>query len=201
MHINQPRDLVKATLPDGSKDVPCTLSLQLLIRDRRLHMVVNMRSNDVVWGLPHDVFSFTCLQEVLMLELREAGVPVDDLGAYHHHAGSLHVYDTHFDLMAKVTNWTDFTSPSPMKPFTLDGIRMLAEEGEPAIRTTGAGPYYETKNDTERWMLDRLMHHSCKRSGIGTGYVPTVGPVPVGERWSGLVVDGTPSAGDMMGDK
>jgi thymidylate synthase len=72
MHINEPGDLYRAVM-DGSKDVPCTMSIQLLIRDRKLHMHVLMRSNDVVWGLPYDVFSFTCLQETFPLQATGAG--------------------------------------------------------------------------------------------------------------------------------
>src|ERR1700690_496760 len=45
------------------KDVPCTCTLQFMIRSRRLHMITYMRSNDAFWGLPHDVFAFTMLQE------------------------------------------------------------------------------------------------------------------------------------------
>jgi len=69
------------------KDVPCTCTLQLLRRGEALHMIVSMRSNDVVVGLPHDVFCFTMLQEVIA---RSLGV---ELGTYTHFAGSLHLYD------------------------------------------------------------------------------------------------------------
>lgn len=34
------------------KDVPCTCSLQFMIRANRLHLSVVMRSNDAYWGLP-----------------------------------------------------------------------------------------------------------------------------------------------------
>lgn len=47
-----------------------------------------MRSNDAFKGLPHDVFAFTMLQEIMAMKL---GV---ELGAYHHSVGSLHLYDT-----------------------------------------------------------------------------------------------------------
>jgi thymidylate synthase len=46
-------------------DVPCTCTLQFMLRRDRLLMFVNMRSNDAYWGLPHDVFSFTMLQEIM----------------------------------------------------------------------------------------------------------------------------------------
>ena len=69
------------------KDVPCTCTLQFLIRDHSLHMITYMRSNDAFIGLPHDVFCFTMLQEVLA---RVLSVP---LGTYKHMVGSLHLYE------------------------------------------------------------------------------------------------------------
>ena len=57
------------------KEVPCTCTLQFLVRRKRLHMLTTMRSNDAYKGLPHDIFCFTMLQEVvartLGLELGE----------------------------------------------------------------------------------------------------------------------------------
>lgn len=50
-------------------DIPCTCTLQFMIRRDRLHMVSHMRSNDAFFGLPHDVFSFTMLQEVMARSL------------------------------------------------------------------------------------------------------------------------------------
>lgn len=44
-----------------SKDVPCTLDLQLLDRDDQLNMIVTMRSSDIWLGLPYDIFNFTML--------------------------------------------------------------------------------------------------------------------------------------------
>ena len=71
------------------KNVPCTCTLQFMIRNRRLHLIVHMRSNDVIWGLTHDVFCFTMLQEIVS---RELGV---ELGLYRHMVGSLHLYERH----------------------------------------------------------------------------------------------------------
>jgi thymidylate synthase len=81
------------TIYDGRVDlggaahvVPCTLSLQFLVRGKRLHSIVTMRSNDIVWGLTYDVFMFTMIQEYVARQL--------DLepGDYYHNAGSLHLY-------------------------------------------------------------------------------------------------------------
>lgn len=92
MNIHVPSDR-----HDGNKDVACTLTLQFLIRDDKLHMITNMRSNDIILGFTNDVFQFTMLQECLMLQLRET-YPNLDLGHYYHNAGSMHVYSKHFDM-------------------------------------------------------------------------------------------------------
>lgn len=72
-----------------AKAVPCTNTLQFLIRNDHLHLVVSMRSNDAYWGLPHDVFAFTMLQELIARTLNV------ELGTYIHTVGSLHLYDKH----------------------------------------------------------------------------------------------------------
>ncbi|MBY3181349.1 thymidylate synthase [Rhizobium laguerreae] len=71
---------------EDHEDVPCTCTLQFVVRKNRLHLHVNMRSNDAFKGLPHDVFSFTLLQEFLAVTLGLG------LGQYHHSVGSLHLY-------------------------------------------------------------------------------------------------------------
>lgn len=69
------------------KDIPCTCTLQFMVRSGELHMFVNMRSNDIMIGLPHDIFAFTMLQEIMARTLSV------ELGAYKHAVGSLHLYD------------------------------------------------------------------------------------------------------------
>lgn len=85
----------------GNKDVACTLTLQFLIREDRLFMITNMRSNDIILGFTNDVFQFTMLQEALVLELR-ATYPDLKLGHYYHNAGSMHIYDRHFEMAGKI---------------------------------------------------------------------------------------------------
>lgn len=71
------------------RDIPCTCTLQFFMRGGRLHLLTSMRSNDAWLGLPHDVFTFTMLQELVA---RSLGV---ELGEYKHVVGSLHLYDVH----------------------------------------------------------------------------------------------------------
>lgn len=70
-----------------SNDIPCTCTLQFVIRNERVHLHTHMRSNDAFLGLPHDIFSFTMLQEIAA---RELGY---ELGTYQHSVASLHLYD------------------------------------------------------------------------------------------------------------
>ena len=86
--------------PKNLRDVPCTLTMQFFIRDRKLHLSVNMRSNDLVLGFSNDVFQFTMFQEILLRILQTKREFEDlKLGGYHHHAGSLHVYENHYEKM------------------------------------------------------------------------------------------------------
>ena len=71
-----------------TKDSACTLTWQFLIREGKLDMVVNMRSNDILWGTCLDIPAFGFIQEVMAYWLE---IPV---GRYIHNAASLHYYDT-----------------------------------------------------------------------------------------------------------
>ncbi len=96
MNIHVPSDR-----HEGNKDVPCTLTLHWFIREDKLHLIVNMRSNDVILGFTNDVFQFTMLQEMMAVQLR-ATYPKLELGCYYHNAGSMHIYDRHFAMAEKI---------------------------------------------------------------------------------------------------
>ena len=97
-------------IEEDRKDVPCTCTLQFLKREGKLHMVTNMRSNDAYIGLPHDLFSFTMVQEILA---RASGL---EIGKYKHFVGSLHIYDKDISNAKQYLDegWqpTDFVMPS-----------------------------------------------------------------------------------------
>jgi thymidylate synthase len=73
-------------IADEHNEIPCTTTLQFLARDGHLNLVVTMRSNDAYIGLPHDVFCFTMLQEIISRTLSL------EVGHYRHFVGSLHLY-------------------------------------------------------------------------------------------------------------
>lgn len=91
----------------AKKEIPCTTTLQFHLRDDGLHLSVTMRSNDAYWGLPHDVFCFTMIQELVAKRL---GVK---MGTYMHYAGSMHVYDQYVDAMRQYII-EGYQRPSPM---------------------------------------------------------------------------------------
>ncbi|MEQ7874000.1 thymidylate synthase [Sphingomonas sp. ASV193] len=118
------------SLDAASRDVSCVNGCQFLLRDGRLHALLNMRSNDVIWGLPYDVFLFSMLQEMLSLEL---GVK---LGSYIHVAGSFHLYERHREWALRIAEEQTIAT-SPMIP--MDNIAELPDflDAERNLRATG----------------------------------------------------------------
>lgn len=83
-------------------DVACTLYLHFIVRDGKLHVTSNMRSQDIYWGYTYDVVAFQWLQEVI------AGILDLDLGTFTHQMNSLHYYE---DREEDVLNSPNFASP------------------------------------------------------------------------------------------
>jgi thymidylate synthase len=78
---------------NGRSDFMCTNAVQYLIRNNKLHCVVQMRSNDVVYGYKND---FAWQETVLNKLSSDLNI---DMGDIHWSVGSLHVYERHFDLV------------------------------------------------------------------------------------------------------
>jgi thymidylate synthase len=126
--------VLKATdLESGQRDVPCTCTLQFLLREDALDLLVNMRSNDAYKGLPHDVFCFTMIQELLARRLSV------EMGTYKHMVSSLHLYDQDVGLAQQFLD-EGFQS-TKMMPGMPAGDPLPALEAflriENAIRTKG----------------------------------------------------------------
>lgn len=171
--INMPLDNIKATYT-GSKDVPCTLSLQFFIRNNELNLHVNMRSNDVIWGLPYDLFSFTLLQECMLLELAKSNKFIDlKLGKYYHTAGSIHLYERHFKLAEDIINEQDndeeFDLTLGMKSlYNLQHLTMLSKL-ESMLRVNICDKkmldvMQNSMTDGVQFMMNCLLQHREKRN-------------------------------------
>lgn len=81
--------------PGVSKDIPCTLSMQFIMRDGILNMITTMRSQDIVLGFTYDVFTFSMVAKAVQLLLKERGIECD-LGYLFLNVGSMHIYERHY---------------------------------------------------------------------------------------------------------
>ncbi len=125
---------------DKTDDVACVSSLQFFVRNERLHAVTTMRSNDVFWGLPYDIFVMTSLQELMATTL---GLK---LGTYHHQCGSMHVYDDKVSRLKKIVMTPQVEAFEMNRMNDITGIRdLLAFEEH--VRSGGVSETDHGKSD------------------------------------------------------
>jgi thymidylate synthase len=77
---------------DGMSDFMCTNTVQYMIRDEQLVVIVQMRSNDVVFGYRNDYAWQKYVAFHMTKDLKLTKQP-----KIIWHVGSLHVYERHFD--------------------------------------------------------------------------------------------------------
>ena len=86
---------------EGNKDFVCTMYLNFFIRDNKLNMKVQMRSNDIFYGLTFDAPFFAVVHQHMLLWLKET-YPTLELGTYTHFADNIHYYERHFELSEQI---------------------------------------------------------------------------------------------------
>jgi thymidylate synthase len=84
---------------NGMSDFMCTYSTQYYIREGKLHASVFMRSNDAVYGYKNDYAWQRYVQKEVLQAVNGRCGTVYGLGDLYWNAGSLHVYERHFDLV------------------------------------------------------------------------------------------------------
>ncbi|UNU44528.1 thymidylate synthase [Sphingopyxis sp. YF1] len=152
-------------------EVPCTTTLQFFIRDEKLHLMASLRSNDAYLGLPHDVFCFTMLQEMIANRL---GV---GLGEYIQMVGSFHLYEEHEENASRYTQEGHhrLVEMPPMPagdPFALVDKILEAEQqirtgsGDPTELMSLLPPYWA---DLLRLVQARFADHPDKIDAIRSG--------------------------------
>lgn len=77
---------------NGMSDFMCTNAVQYMIRDGQLVAVVQMRSNDVVFGYRND---YAWQKYVADMLTRDLGLDIEPKIIWN--VGNLHVYERHFD--------------------------------------------------------------------------------------------------------
>jgi thymidylate synthase len=81
---------------NGRSDFMCTNAVQYMIRNGKLHAIVQMRSNDAVFGYKNDR---AWQQHVLEKMANDLSI---EPGNLYWNAGSLHVYARHYHLVDPV---------------------------------------------------------------------------------------------------
>lgn len=112
---------------DGSaknEDIPCNLFSCLKVSNGRLEWLQLMRSNDLILGLPYNIFQWTMLQEIL------AGWLGLELGSYNQMSDSLHIYERDLHRFSI----SDERSPS----VNSSDLRLPEEQSEQVFRVLAA---------------------------------------------------------------
>lgn len=123
---------------EGNKDFVCTMYLNFFIRDNKLNMKVQMRSNDIFYGLTFDAPFFAVVHQHMLLWLKEYK-PTLELGTYTHFADNIHYYERHFELSEQILangpsdNQYEMNIEQPLFNLTDNGIE-YTEAGLSFIR-------------------------------------------------------------------
>jgi thymidylate synthase len=130
---------------DKFSSPPCTIGLHFIVRNGSLNLTTYMRSNDAYFGLPHDLFCFTMLQEVMSCK---TSIP---LGSYTHVCTSMHIYERHFE---RVKNYLDEGFPEgifmpPMKNLDKMSLQVIVDS------------FGNAKNSVDRSNLDLYWSDYC----------------------------------------
>jgi len=83
---------------NGKSDFCCTNTVQVLIRDNKMHYIVNQRSCDAIFGYKNDIYFHNEILKRLLKDIEE-DYPEVKTGFITHQVGSLHVYERHFKFI------------------------------------------------------------------------------------------------------
>lgn len=106
--------------PRPSKDIPCTVSLQWIIRNNKIYCFDTMRSSDIWLGWPYDIHNMTMITGFIMLMLREKGIDNLQLGTISLNAGSQHLYENNWEKAIDVLNNNESFEYTKFNPYLFD---------------------------------------------------------------------------------
>lgn len=151
-----------------TKDYPCTRSLHFQVNtDGELDMIVDMRSNDVLWGFSAiNLFNFMLIQEYFANII---GVPV---GRYYHKADNFHFYDNFRSKLELFAQYDITAYPEQEKFFykskiqSLNSFDKLTEtlfDYEKSLRIKGQDYIVDFGNDMFNDWAKVFYHHWTKK--------------------------------------
>jgi thymidylate synthase len=126
---------------EGVKDFVCTMYVNFWIRDNMLNMKVQMRSNDIFYGLQYDAPFFSIIHQSMYLLLREK---YDiGLGTYYHCSDNTHYYQRHFSLADQIKQ----ENPNPNNDIQLRIVRPIFHFEERPIHSQYFVKFMESVED------------------------------------------------------
>ena len=150
MFFNQPKFQF-----EGNKDFVCTMYANFFIRENKLNMKVQMRSNDIFYGLTFDAPFFSFLLQSIHIKLLET-YPDLQLGDYYHFTDNLHFYERHFSLADSIK--IEKIDPDKEHTFVMKEA-FIDYDGEKVFLTENAKAYckeiYESINEDKTTSLDK----------------------------------------------
>lgn len=135
--LNQPKYQFK-----GNKDFVCTMYLNFFIRNNKLNMKVQMRSNDIFYGLTFDAPFFALVHQHVLLWIKDT-YPSLELGDYIHCADNIHFYERHFELAEDLLEDSD---TSPVYEMHIENPLFTLENGEMKITSEGTDMINQINN-------------------------------------------------------
>ncbi|MCK9447285.1 thymidylate synthase [bacterium] len=108
MHFNKPNHQFFE-----NKDQVCTLTALFHIRNNKLNMTLNMRSNDVILGFMTDYTFFNILHQQVYTHLKMY-YPELEMGYYNHTSHSMHLYSKHYELVEKMLSEPFYADSTPL---------------------------------------------------------------------------------------
>lgn len=99
------QSILRFSLPEhfwkGNKDFTCTLHGYFQIRNNKLDLTINMRSNDLMLGLVYDLPWFISLIHKMVTELQPT-YPGLEAGSYTHYVHNIHIYERDLEKVKKM---------------------------------------------------------------------------------------------------
>lgn len=154
MHFNVPEHQYME-----NKDQVCTLTALFHIRNHKLHMTLNMRSNDVILGFMTDFTFFNLIHQQVYLHLKKY-YPDIKMGGYTHTSHSMHLYSRHYEMVENMLK-------EKFEPGELPLLNecIINEDGSPlekyseifdAIITNSEIPFDKTDNNILNYCISML---------------------------------------------
>ena len=88
---------------EGNKDFICTLNYVFNIEKDTLHLTVNRRSQDLYFGLPHDINFEYLLMVKMHNELKDVYHELK-IGSFNMFCNNIHIYDRNYEIFSGMIN-------------------------------------------------------------------------------------------------